>query len=66
MTHQYSLTLFEVFKRPDEVGVGKLAGTVEQLLRENPRPPLRLKEGQHVHFYVLEPSSIHFSPGVVD
>lgn len=66
VTHQQTLTFFKVFKRPDEIGSGKLAGAVEKLLSSNARTSLLPKEGQHVFLNLRKSSSIHFPPGVVD
>ena len=63
---EQTLRFFEVFQRADEIRVGKLGGAGEEFFSQNVRACLALKEGQHVFFNLLESSSIHFFPGVVD
>lgn len=66
VTHQQTLTFFQGFKRSDEIRVSKFVRTGKEFGSENALPSTGLKEGQHVFLNLLESTSIHFYPGVVD
>jgi len=54
MPHEHAVSLFEVFKRSHQVGIGKLAGLVKKVLRKYPGSLVRLEKSKHIPLNPIE------------